>query len=65
MPSLLFDIQKDPYELENLYYNQACQIFIREWKTGLQQWLRDTNDPFDYGKRDPKTGSLLLLGQEV
>ena len=29
----------------------------------LQQWLRDTNDPVDYGKRDPKTG-ILLLGQE-
>ncbi|RGL99133.1 MULTISPECIES: sulfatase [Hungatella] len=63
MPSLLFDIQKDPYELENLYYNQAYTDIRERMENRLQQWLRDTNDPFDYGKRDPKTG-ILLLGQE-
>lgn len=59
----LFDIEADPYEMNNLYDNPEYKGLRDEMETRLKKWLADTADPFDTGGRDPKTG-MLLLGQE-
>ena len=60
---LLFDRQDDPYELNNRYGKPGYEEIQRQLETRLQQWMRETADPFDYGERDPKS-RMLLIGQE-
>ena len=45
---------------------QYISMFIKvenELEARLKQWMRETDDPFDTGERDPATG-MLKLGQE-
>jgi len=59
----LFDRENDPYEMHNLAGNKEYSKIENELETLLNQWMSDTDDPFDTGERDPKT-KMLSLGQE-
>jgi len=70
----LFDREKDPLEMNNLLWrNPYKKDPPKDWENSLtlqkemeellQEWIKKTDDPFDTGERDPKTG-MLLLGQK-
>jgi arylsulfatase A-like enzyme len=70
----LFDREKDPYEMNNLLWRNPYKksvpddweerlILQEKMESLLQDWIKKTNDPFDTGERDPKTG-MLCLGQK-
>lgn len=59
----LFNRKKDPYEMNNLAGKEEYKEIQARLEKRLKQWMKDTEDPFDTGERDPKTG-MLLLGQE-
>ena len=40
----LYDLEADPYELNNLYHQPAHQSTLAEMETELRRWLRDTGD---------------------
>ena len=58
----LFDRENDPYEMNNLAGKPEHAARREQLEQRLQQWMKDTDDPFETGERDPKTG-MLLLGQ--
>ena len=60
----LFDRENDPYEMSNLAGNPEHREIEAQQEQRLQQWIRDTEDPFETGERDPKTG-MLCLGQKL
>ena len=60
---MLFDREKDPFELNNLSGDDTYCKIENELELRLQQWMKETEDPFDTGERDPETG-MLMLGQE-
>jgi arylsulfatase A-like enzyme len=59
----LFDRDKDPYEMQNLAGKPAAKQLQNRMEDRLQQWMQDTDDPFDTGERDPET-HMLQLGQK-
>ncbi len=61
--SMLFDREKDPFELNNLSGEKEHAALEAELEARLQRWMKETGDPFDTGERDPVTG-MLLLGQK-
>lgn len=58
----LFDRAEDPYEMRNVIDDPKYRDVAAECEERLQQWLKDTGDPFDTGRRLPQTG-MLDLGQ--
>lgn len=60
---MLYDVQADPYELNNLYGKPEYAQVQARMETLLQEWMAKTSDPFETGERDPETG-MLLLGQK-
>ena len=58
----LFDREADPFEMRNLVGRPEHAAIEEELELRLQRWLRETDDPFETGSRDPKTG-MLELGQ--
>jgi len=58
----LFDREKDPFEMANLAGSPEHKEIQVRLEQRLQQWIRDTDDPFETGERDPTTG-MLCLGQ--
>jgi hypothetical protein len=60
---MLFDREKDPFELNNLSGEPTISELEGRLEARLQRWMKETEDPFDTGERDPKTG-MLVLGQE-
>ena len=58
----LFDRENDPYEMTNLAGHPESAAIQAHMEQRLQQWMRDTEDPFETGQRDPETG-MLCLGQ--
>lgn len=60
---LLFDRDRDPYEMNNLAGQAAFADVQQRLEARLMQWMEETGDPFDYGRRDPDTG-MLELGQK-
>ncbi len=60
---MLFDVVKDPYEMKNLYGKAEYRDIQEQMEALLQRWLKETNDPFEYGERDPET-RMLKLGQK-
>ena len=59
----LYDRENDPYEMRNLAGNPDYVDTRKQMEQRLQQWMEETEDPFDTGERDPETG-ILTLGQE-
>lgn len=60
---MLFDIQADPYEMNNLYGKKECASVQADMEQKLQDWIARTGDPFETGERDPESG-MLKLGQK-
>ncbi len=60
----LFDREKDPYELDNLAGQKEYAEIQAKMERRLQQWIKETDDPFDTGKRNPET-RILQLGQKI
>jgi arylsulfatase A-like enzyme len=58
----LFDRENDPFEMENLAGKPEHKEIQAQLEQRLQRWFVDTDDPFETGERDPKTG-MLRLGQ--
>ena len=48
--------------MRNLVGRPEHAAIEEELELRLQRWLRETDDPFETGSRDPKTG-MLELGQ--
>ena len=59
---VLYDLRKAPHEMRNLVQDPAYAAVADGLEQRLQQWLRDTEDPFDTGERLPVT-EMLDLGQ--
>jgi hypothetical protein len=60
---MLFDLKSDPLQQKNLAGRKEYAEIQKQMEARLQRWITETNDPFDTGPRDPKTG-MLELGQE-
>jgi arylsulfatase A-like enzyme len=56
----LFDRENDPYEMKNLAGKPEHADTEKELRARLDRWMKETDDPFDTGKRDPKYGMLEL-----
>ena len=59
---MLFDREKDSIEMNNLADDAKYAVVVERMEVRLQQWLEETEDPFDIGKRLPVT-NMLDLGQ--
>jgi len=59
---LLYDKQNDPLEMHNLIGVPEYASVAQEMEERLQRWIRETDDPFDTGKRLPVT-DMLDVGQ--
>lgn len=59
----LFDRENDPYERKNLAGKKEYGKIQAKMESRLQQWIKETDDPFETGKRHPET-RILQLGQE-
>ena len=60
---LLYDCKNDPYEMKNLFGKKGYEEITQKLEQRLKKWIEDTDDPFETGQRDPKTG-MLMLGQQ-
>ncbi len=60
---VLFDCEKDPYEMNNLAGHSEAADIEAELEARLQKWLKETDDPFETGEREP-VYSMLDLGQK-
>lgn len=58
----LFDRETDPWEIDSLAGKPEFAETQGTMEARLQQWMAETNGPFDAGERDPDTG-ILRLGQ--
>jgi arylsulfatase A-like enzyme len=58
----LYDREADPLEMCNLFGNPAYADIQARLEARLRQWMRETNDPFDWGERD-ELKHILKLGQ--
>jgi len=58
----LFDREADPLEMTNLVDDPDHAVVAEELEERLRQWIRQTDDPFDTGRRLPET-NMLDLGQ--
>jgi arylsulfatase A-like enzyme len=56
----LFDRESDPYEMRNLAGTAGHVEIQQQLEQRLLQWIAETDDPFETGARDPKTGMLQL-----
>ena len=59
---MLFDIQDDPLEMHDLIDDPESAAIAEQMEARLQQWIAETNDPFDTGERVGET-EMLNLGQ--
>jgi len=53
----LYDLKKDPHELNNVYGSPACAAVVKELKDELARLRKlygDTEDPMKYGGRPPQ-----------
>ncbi len=57
----LYDLEADPYELNNIYDHPAFQTAVNELEADLQRWLLDTGDE-DF--HQPITKEFRALDQE-
>ncbi|MHC4123990.1 MAG: sulfatase family protein [Planctomycetota bacterium] len=60
---VLFDCKNDPYEMNNLAGKQEYGQIQERLEKRLKKWMKETDDPFETGKRDKKK-KMLMLGQE-
>jgi arylsulfatase A-like enzyme len=60
---MLFDLENDPQELNNLAGKNEYADVQQKMEARLKRWIAETKDPFETGPRDPRTG-MLQVGQE-
>lgn len=60
---MLFNCAADPFEMTNLAGRPEHVAKQAEMESRLQEWMKQTGDPFETGPRNPGTG-MLELGQE-
>jgi len=60
---MLFDRKNDPYEMKNLAGKKEYAEIQAKLENRLRQWIKETDDPFDSGQRDPES-KILQVGQE-
>jgi arylsulfatase A-like enzyme len=56
--TLLFNCADDPFEMKNLEGHKEYAQVKKDMEERLQQWIKDTNDPFETGKRKPPYNML-------
>ena len=44
-PEELYDVEKDPYEINNLANDPNYQEKLKEMRSALHSWMKETNDP--------------------
>ena len=59
---VLYDRDVDPLEMRNLVDDPEYAQVVQQMEERLQEWLEETGDPFDTGRRLPVT-EMLDLGQ--
>ena len=59
---VLYDLQEDPLEMQNLIDDPAHAELAERLEARLQEWMETTGDPFDTGERLPVT-EMLDVGQ--
>jgi hypothetical protein len=59
---ILYDLQEDPLEMQNLIHDPAYAGLAERLEARLQEWMETTGDPFDTGERLPVT-EMLDVGQ--
>jgi len=59
---MLYDLNTDPLEMTNVVDDPAYADIAAAMEKRLQQWLAETDDPFDTGPRYPGT-DMLDVGQ--
>lgn len=59
---VLYDRRKDPLEMRNQVHNPEYAKVVQRMEGRLQSWIKETEDPFDTGRRLPET-DMLDLGQ--
>jgi arylsulfatase A-like enzyme len=52
-PWVLFDLEKDPFELNNLAQDPAAAELRRQMEARLAEWMRRTGDSWDYNWTEP------------
>lgn len=52
-PWLLYDLERDPFELKNLAADAASALLLRELDERLSRWMRDTGDSWRYNSMVP------------
>lgn len=57
---VLYDRQKDPFELDNLIDHPEYEQVVVDLEARLKKWMAFTEDPFDTGERLPGTEMLDL-----
>lgn len=68
VPEELYDIHRDPDCLNNLIDDPAYENEIRELRTVLEDWMRDTQDPAlgaFVGRSDPRIREEFMQQQEL
>ena len=58
----LFNRNEDPLEMNNLALDNKFSELVLGMENRLQKWLKDTEDPFDYGNRN-ESMDILKVGQ--
>ena len=61
---LLYDLQTDPLERNNLIDDPDHAALAKELEARLNRWIDETRDPFDSGRRLGET-QMLDLGQAI
>ncbi|HET6454947.1 MAG TPA: sulfatase/phosphatase domain-containing protein, partial [Armatimonadota bacterium] len=71
-PWLLFDLEKDPYQMNNLIDKPEAKELQAKMEATLQEWLKKTGDKFEpidvWWERiggTGKTGSAKTLGKKT
>jgi arylsulfatase A-like enzyme len=52
-PWVLYDLKKDPYELDNLADNPACAAMRGDLERKLNEWMRKTGDSWSFDWTEP------------
>jgi arylsulfatase A-like enzyme len=52
-PWVLYDLEKDPYELENLVDDPAAKPILQRMEKLLEGWMKKTGDSWSYNWHDP------------
>lgn len=52
----LYNVQKDPYEMRNLFDEPALADVEKRLESALRQWMERTEDPFDPAQIERRTG---------